>query len=52
MTQRRVPIDPAVIEEVPEADVVEQQTDVIDVTDPVEGDDADRVVAVDEDEYR
>lgn len=53
MIQRRVPTDPGTTEEIPEADAMEQQTDVLDVTDRAgEVDDDERVVALDDDEYR
>ena len=49
-----VPLDVPAVEEEPEADAVEQQTEVVDVTDAAEEAplDDDRVVPLDEDEYR
>jgi len=53
MSQRRLPPDAGATEEIPEADAMEQQTDVLDLTDGAgEVDDDERVVALDEDEYR
>jgi hypothetical protein len=52
MSVRRVPSDPGATQEVPEADAVEQQIDVLEVTDPLGVDDAERVVNLDDDEYR
>ncbi|MGH8888568.1 MAG: hypothetical protein ACRDV3_02265 [Acidothermaceae bacterium] len=53
MSEPRIPNDPAATEEVPEADAQEQQTEVLDLTDAAgEVDDDERVVAVDEEEYR
>lgn len=56
MSVRRVPPDAGETEglriEVPEADAAEQQVELLDIADRVDVDDADRVVALDEDEYR
>ena len=55
MIVRRVPVDPGATEEVPEADAAEQQTEVVNITDAGDrsaADDGDRVVTLDEDEYR
>ncbi len=51
---RKPPVDVPAVEEESEADAVEQQTDVVDVTDATEEAplDDDRVVPLDEDEYR
>lgn len=38
--------------EVPEADAAEQQVELLDTADRADVDDAERVVALDEDEYR
>jgi len=57
MSVRRVPSDPGATEEVPlevpDADAAEQHADVVDVTETdAAAEDAERVVAVDDDEYR
>lgn len=52
MSVRKVPPDPGATQEVPEADAADQQLDVLDVSDPLGVDDAERVVSLDEDEYR
>lgn len=62
MTEHRVPIDPAATDEIPEADAMEQRTEVVDLTaatsevddrpDVEPAVDDERVVALDEDEYR
>jgi hypothetical protein len=56
MTARRVPSDGGVTEQVtadvPEADAAEQQAELVDVSDRATGLDDERVVALDEDEYR
>lgn len=51
---RKAPVDVPAVAEESEADAVEQQTDVVDVTDVTEEAplDDDRVVPLDEDEYR
>ena len=57
-TTAKVPVEVAAVEAEPEADAVEQQTEVVDVIDaaddaPIEAAlDDDRVVPLDEDEYR
>jgi hypothetical protein len=52
MTERRVPTESPASEEIPEADAVEQRTELVDLSDPADVDDDERVVALDEDEYR
>jgi hypothetical protein len=52
MSQRRLPPDAGATGEIPEADAMEQQTDVLDLTDAAGEVDDERVVALDEDEYR
>ena len=53
-TTPKVPVDVPAVEEESEADAVEQQTEVVDVTEATDEAplDDDRVVPLDEDEYR